>query len=309
MLNIRNTQRKNLLTSLYRDRYLYLFLVPVILFFLIFKYAPLAGMVIAFKDYNLYEGIAGSPWVGFKHFIRLFSSRDFFRVVRNTFLLNLYSLAAGFPVPIILALMLNEVRSIRLKKTIQLTIYLPHFVSWVIMGGIITSILSPSTGIVNTIIRGISGKEIFFLGSEAWWPIVFVVSGIWKEAGWGTIIYLAAISTINPEMYESAIIDGASKIQQILYITIPGITMTISILLILRLGNMLEIGFEQVFMLQNLAVMDVSDVISTYIYRQGIQGFRYSYTTALGIFKSIIGFLLIWTANKVTNKISGTGIW
>jgi putative aldouronate transport system permease protein len=266
-------------------------------------------MVIAFKDYNLYEGIAGSPWVGFKHFIRLFSSRDFFRVVRNTFLLNLYSLAAGFPVPIILALMLNEVRSIRLKKTIQLTIYLPHFVSWVIMGGIITSILSPSTGIVNTIIRGISGKEIFFLGSEAWWPIVFVVSGIWKEAGWGTIIYLAAISTINPEMYESAIIDGASKIQQILYITIPGITMTISILLILRLGNMLEIGFEQVFMLQNLAVMDVSDVISTYIYRQGIQGFRYSYTTALGIFKSIIGFLLIWTANKVTNKISGTGIW
>lgn len=301
--------RKSLQSQLLRDRWLYIFLVPVVAYYMVFKYAPMGGLVIAFKDYRLGDGIAGSDWVGLAHFRHLFSSRDFFRVLKNTLLLNVYAISAGFPIPIILALLLNEIRTSALKKGIQLTIYLPHFISWVILGGIAITVLSPSQGFVNRIVDALFGVRIFFLGESTWWPVVFVATGIWKEAGWGTIIYLAAMSTIDPQLYEAARIDGATRLQRVWHVTLPGIAVTISILLILRLGRMLEIGFEQVFMLQNLAVMDVSDVISTYVYRHGIEGFRYSYTTALGVFQSGIGFVLLLTANSIANRIGRAAIW
>ena len=306
---MRSNGRPSLLRDIRRDRYLYAFLIPVVLYYVIFRYVPMGGLVIAFKDYNLGKGIWDSPWVGFKHFERLFSSRDFFRVIRNTLALNVYNLIFGFPAPIILALLLNEVRSFKFKRTVQTLIYLPHFISWVIMGGIVINLLSPSSGYVNTLLGFFGLDPIFFMGDSRWWPIAFVASGIWKSMGWGTIIYLAAISVVDPQLYEAAIIDGANKWRQVLHITIPSITATISILLILRLGQMMNIGFEHVFMLQNQAVMDVSDVISTYVFRQGIQGFRYSYTTALGIFRSIIGFILVYSSNRIARKLGGNGIW
>lgn len=302
-------RKQPLSKTLYRDRYLYLFLVPVLAFYLVFRYLPLGGLIIAFKDYRLNLGILGSPWAGFKYFERLFASRDFYRVVRNTLFLNVYGLVAGFPVPILLAVLLNEVRSTPFKKGVQTMLYLPHFISWVILGGIIINILSPGSGFVNTVLDALFGVRIFFLGQTEWWPTVYVLSGIWRSAGWGTIIYLAAISGIDPQLFEAAIIDGANKLRQIWHITIPGIAPTIVILLILRMGQMLNIGFEQVFMLQNLAVREVADVISTYVYRVGIEGFQYSFTTALGVFQSAIGFILILTANWISNRITGTGIW
>ncbi|HKJ86412.1 MAG TPA: ABC transporter permease subunit, partial [Spirochaetia bacterium] len=228
-----SANRRSLGKDLYRDRYLYLFLVPVVAFYIVFRYLPLGGLIIAFKDYRLNLGILGSPWVGFKHFERLFAAREFYRVVRNTLVLNVYGLVAGFPAPIILAILLNEVRNLKYKKAVQTMLYLPHFISWVVLGGIIINLLSPSSGIVNHALDAVFGVRIFFMGSSAWWPTVYVMSGIWQGAGWGTIIYLAAISGIDPQLYEASIIDGANKLRQIRHITIPGITSTIFILLIL----------------------------------------------------------------------------
>jgi putative aldouronate transport system permease protein len=293
-----------------RDKYLYLFLLPGVAYFLLFKYAPLYGEIIAFKNFRVMEGISGSEWVGFKHFNRLFHDRDFWIILRNTLLLNLYSILFVFPAPILLAILLNEVRKNWFKRTLQNMLYLPHFISWVVLGGVIIAILSPSTGLINIVLSEVFGiTPIYFMASPFWWPIVFTVSSIWQTAGWGTILYLAAMGNIDMQLYEAAKIDGASKLRQIFHVTLPGIRGTIAILLILQMGKVMDVGFEQVYNLQNSAVFSVADVISTYVYRIGLLGAQYSYATAVGLFQGIIGLILVLLVNKFIKSMGEGGLW
>lgn len=294
---------------LVRDRHLYLMLLPVIGYYLIFKYAPMAGEIIAFKDYRFVDGIFGSKWVGLKHFRMLFESTDFWRVLRNTLLLNVYSLVFGFPVPILLALLLNEVRKEWYKKTLQNLLYLPHFISWAVLGGIVIALLSPSTGVVNMVLQLFGLDPVYFMANSNWWPFAYTMSGIWREAGWGTVLYLAAMASIDPQLYEAAKIDGASKLRQIWHITLPGIRSTIAILLILRMGQFMDVGLEQTLVLQNQSVLDVADVISTYVYRVGLQNASYSYTTALGLFQSVIALIIVLSVNRLIRAFGERGLW
>ncbi len=311
-LSIERSKRMggNLRRDIYRDRYLYMLLLPILAFYILFRYIPMYGLIIAFKDFRFVDGILGSQWVGLQHFERMFRSEQFFRIVWNTFILNVYQLVFQFPVPIALAILLNEMRKKYLKRTVQSLLYVPHFISWVVLGGILIAILSPSTGIINIILQRVFGIEpIFFMADRFWWVVVFIASGIWKTAGWGTILYLAAITNIDPQLYEAAIIDGANKWRQIWHITIPGISGTIGILLILNVGGFLEISFEHIFMLQNQRVMRVADVIPTFVYRAGLQGAQFSYTTGVGFFQSFVGLFLIWTVNRIIKKTGGMGLF
>ena len=298
---------------LWRDRYLYLLLLPVLVYYVLFKYVPFYGIQMAFKDFdsNMTAGVWASQWRGLYYFKRLFSSVVFFRVFKNTLVLNLMRLAFGFPAPKFLALMLNEVHSITYKRIAQSIMYIPHFFSWVVLGGIVSGILSPSTGMVNIIYKAVTGAKegIYFLMDESLWRPVYVAVNIWKEVGWGTIIFLAAIASVDVELYEAAIIDGANKARQIWHITLPGIRPTIVILLILRMGAMMDVGMESVLVLENPVVRSVSDVFSTYIYRQGVGSAQYSLTTAMGLFQSVISCILLLTTNAISNRLTGDGIW
>lgn len=284
-------------------------LVPVVMYLIIFKYAPMAGEIIAFKNYRLADGLWGSPWVGLEQFEKLFSSRDFYIVLKNTLLLNLYTLLFGFPAPIILALMLNEVRVEWYKRTLQNLLYIPHFISWIVLGSIIYALLSPSTGILNYVLKGIGIEPIYFMADKVWWVISFIVSNIWKEAGFGTILYLAAMASIDPTLYEAAKMDGAGKIRQIWHVTLPGIRSTIAILLILQVGKMMDVGFEHVYALSNPTVISVSEVISTYVYKHGIVNLQYSYTTALGLFQSVLALILMVSVNRIIKALGERGLW
>jgi putative aldouronate transport system permease protein len=284
-------------------------LVPVVMYLIVFKYAPMAGEIIAFKNYRLADGLWGSPWVGLEQFEKLFSSRDFFIVLKNTLLLNLYTLLFGFPAPIILALMLNEVRVEWYKRTLQNLLYIPHFISWIVLGSIIYALLSPSTGILNYVLKGIGIEPIYFMADKVWWVISFIVSNIWKEAGFGTILYLAAMASIDPTLYEAAKMDGAGKIRQIWHVTLPGIRSTIAILLILQVGKMMDVGFEHVYALSNPTVISVSEVISTYVYKHGIVNLQYSYTTALGLFQSVLALILMVSVNRIIKALGERGLW
>jgi len=288
---------------------LYVLLIPGLLYFVVFKYAPMWGILIAFQDYSVFAGMRGSEWVGLHHFREMFGSADFYRVFRNTMLISLYKLAWGFPGPIVLALLLNELRSALYKRSIQTLLYLPHFLSWVIIGGMMVNLLSPSTGFVNEVLKSLGIEPVFFLASADWFRTVLVASDIWKEIGWGAIIYLAALAGIDPQMYEAAIMDGANKWQQIWHITIPSILSTIVILLVLRLGHVLDVGFEQIFVLYNPMVYDVADVIETYVYRAGIAEGQFGYSTAVGLFKSLVGIVLVVLANKGAKKLGQEGIF
>lgn len=303
--------RRKFWHTLWRDRYLYFMLLPCMVYFFLFKYGPMVGLSIAFKDYKISEGILGSGWVGLEQFRRLFGNPDFFHILYNTLFLSVLNIVIGFPIPIFLALLLNEVRCQPFKKVTQSLLYVPYFISWVVLGGIITSILSPGTGAVNAILKFWGREPVYFMADPFWWRVVYVLSGIWQSAGWGTIVYMAAITGIDEELYEAARIDGANKLRQILHITIPGIMPTVAILLIMRMGSVLEVGFEQIYALQNDMVLDVSDVISTYEYRIGLLNMRYSYTTALGFFKSLIGLIMVVAANYIVRKISDgeNGLW
>lgn len=308
--SVERVKKRNVWKRIMQDKSLYVMLLPVIAFYLLFKYSPMAGEIIAFKNYRFVDGIFGSDWVGLRHFRMLFQSTDFWRVLRNTLLLNVYSLAFGFPVPILLALMLNEIRLEGFKRVIQNLLYIPHFISWAVLGGILITMLSPSTGVVNLILQNVFGVEpVYFMANSGWWPVAYTVSSIWREAGWGTILYLAAMAAIDPQLYEAAKIDGASKMRQIWHITLPGIRSTIAILLILRMGNMMDVGLEQTLALQNDSVLDVADVISTYVYRIGLQNMNYSYTTALGLFQSVIGLILVVSVNKIIRSFGERGLW
>jgi len=286
--------------------WLYLMLLPVVAHMLIFKYGPLYGILIAFKKYRIADGIWGSEWVGLKNFERLFRNPEFKMILTNSLMLNVYLVVFTFPVPIVLALLLNEIRKTQFKRTVQTLMYLPHFVSWVIIGGILIGMLSPSTGVINQILKWFGVEPIYFMADVMWWRVVFVVSSVWKEAGWGTIIYLAAIAGVNMDLYEAARIDGADRFKQAMHITLPAIMPTVSLLLIMRMSSMMDIGFEHVFMMTNTFVRRVSDVFSTYVYRMGIERMEYSYTTAIGLFQTVVNFVLLIVTNNISRRLGGS---
>ncbi|MDF2670046.1 MAG: sugar transporter permease [Paenibacillus sp.] len=281
---------------------------PVLLFYVIFKYVPMFGIIIAFKHYNFADGVLHSPWAGLDYFKMLFQNPQAINVIRNTFLIGSISLIVGFPFPIIVAIMLNELRRMWFKRTVQTLIYLPHFLSWVIVGGIVVTFFAQESGIINHYVKLITGDVYPFLYKHVSWMFIFLGSGIWKEAGFGAIIYLAALTAIDPSLYESASIDGASKWRQIVNITLPGIAPTIVVMMILNIGHVLEVGFDKVYVLQNPVVENMTDVISTFIYRVGIQGAQFSFTSAIGLFESVVGFTLVYFANRTARRF-GHGFW
>lgn len=289
---------------------LYLFLVPAILYFAIFRYAPMGGLQMAFRDYNPVGGVWGSPWAGMKHFIRFFESPDCFMVIGNTLKISLLNLVCGFPIPIILALLLNQTRGQRFKKIVQTTIYAPHFISAVIIVGMLNLFLSPSSGVVNKAIEKLGGEPVMFMGSAALFPAVFVLSEIWQSMGYSSIVYIAALSGVSPELHESAIVDGATVWQRIRFIDLPSIMPTIIILLIMNSGRILTIGYEKIFLMQNSLNRSASEVISTYVYRQafGAQLPNFSYAAAIGMFESIVSLILLIIVNHLAKKYSDTSL-
>ncbi|GAA3402743.1 sugar ABC transporter permease [Paenibacillus hodogayensis] len=282
---------------------MFMMLIPVIVWYLVFCYAPMYGIVIAFKDFKPILGIFGSPWVGLKNFELLWDPYSgFIPAVRNTLVISFYHIIFGFPAPIILALLFNELRFHLFKRITQSISYLPHFFSWVVMAGLLNVILSPSTGAVNTIIQWLGFDSIYFLGDKDWFRFTLITSAIWKEIGWGTIIYLAALASVDPHLYEAAVMDGAGRWKQIWYITLPSLLPVISLLFILRIGHLLDGGFDQIFNLYNPAVSEVSDIIDTFVYRAGLTSMQYSFATTVGLFKNVIAFMLILLTNQIIKK-------
>ncbi len=292
-----------------RDWMLYAMLLPAVVWFIMVLYAPMAGLAMAFKQYSVFKGLAESPWVGFAHFETLFGSDTFLRALRNTIVISFYSLLLSFPVPIILALMINEVHSRRTRKTVQTIIYLPHFISIVIVAGIVVAMLSPNSGVVNQALSFFGFDRQYFLTRPEWFRTIFISSNIWKEAGFDSIIYLAAIMSINPALYESAQIDGASRWQMITRVTLPSIVPTIAVLLVIRLGNILEVGYEYIILLYQPSTYETADVISTYIYRTGLQNAKYDLAAAAGIFNAVIALLLVVVANSISRRFTRTGVF
>lgn len=282
-------------------------LLPVVYYFL-FHYRPLPGLAIAFKNYNMFQGIWASPWVGLKYFKQVFQFETFWISVRNMLVLNVLGLVLGFPLPIVLALFLNEIRSKNFKKVIQTIIYLPHFISWVIVGGMMYQIFA-SSGLINSVITRLGIGPIPFLSTNGWWIFTYFIVGIWKNLGWNTIIYLSAMTGIDQEIYEAARVDGCSRFRMMISITVPCIMETVVIMLILAIGGLASIGFEQPYVMQNSVVMDVADVVSTYVYRVGLQQGKFSIGTAVGLAQSVINFILVMSANAISKRVSGKGIW
>lgn len=295
--------------KVWRNWELYLFIAPAFLYFLIFHYGPMYGIQIAFKNYNPARGIFGSQWVGFDHFVRFFDSYYFWDLMWNTLSISLYELAVGFPIPIILALAFNELKHKRFKKLVQTITYAPHFISVVVMVGMVIAFLSPSTGIIIHFIEWLGFDAPSFLTSPAWFKTVYVLSGVWQSAGWGTIIYLAALSAVDPGLHEAAIIDGANRLQRIRHVNIPVLVPTMTILLILNMGSLLGVGFEKILLLQNPLNMGASDVISTFVYRSGLENAQYSFSTAVGLFNSVINAFLLITVNQIVRKTSENSLW
>ena len=302
-------QNRGALKKILRNYELYIFILPALLYFLIFHYGPMYGVQIAFKNFVPTKGIWGSPWVGLKHFNNFFDSYYFGLLLKNTLGISIYSLVAGFPIPIILALMLNEVQNVRFKKLVQNITYAPHFISTVVMAGMLVAFLSPSNGIVNEVIKLFGGEPISFLTNTSMFKDIYVWSGVWQGTGWGSIIYLATLSGIDQQLHEAAIVDGATRLQRIWYINIPGITPTMIIMLIMNCGHIMNVGFEKIFLLQNPLNMEASDVISTYVYRVGLINAQYSFSAAVDLFNSVINFALLITVNTISKRVSETSLW
>lgn len=303
----------SLVSDFRKYRYFFLLILPGLLYFVIFRYIPMVGLVIAFKDYKITRGFFGSEWVGLKHFIDFFSSRTSAQLIRNTLLLNLYTFIFGFPVPIIFAIFLSELKSNSYRKSLQTMSYLPYFISNVIVVGIVFLMLDYNSGVFNILREKLfNASKINFLAEPKYFRTIYVVTSIWKSFGWSAVIYLAAIVGINPELYEAATIDGATRFQRIWFITIPSIRGTITTLLILNLGQMMTVGFEMVYLLYNPLTYSVSDVIATYVYRKGILSVsglpKFSYATAVGFFQSVVNMVFLVGANKLSKKIQGYGI-
>lgn len=295
--------------NIFRHRELFIMLIPSVLFYIFFMYKPMLGLQIAFKDYSLFKGVAASSWVGFKHFQSFLGSPYFLQTLKNTALINVYGLIIGFPVPIILALLLNEVKNAKFKSTIQTLTYLPHFVSIVVIAGIVVNFLAPSNGLINILIDKLGGEKKYFLIKPEYFRTIFITMNIWKEAGFSAIVYIAALSGIDTQLYEAAYLDGAGKFKRVLHVTLPGIMPTITILLILKIGKMLTIGFESIILLYQPVTYKTADVISTYVYRMGLINAQYDYATAVGLFNSLISLLLVIFANKISKSLSETSLW
>ena len=291
-----------------KDIFLYVMVLPVVIYLIIFNYIPMFGIVIAFQKFLPTKGFLGSEWIGLKNFKVLFGSPDFVLILRNTLSISLLRLICGFPAPIILSLLLNEIRNTRFKKTIQTITYMPHFLSWVIVGGLVTTMLALD-GPLNTIIKYLGGNPVAFITSERAFRPILVFSGIWKDVGWNTLFYIAAIANIDSSLYEAAVIDGASRWKQTIYVTIPSIKGIIIVLLIFAVGGIMNAGFEQVLLLQNPLVRDVSEIIDTYVYKVGIQNTNYGFGTAVGLFKSVVGTIMIIITNYAANKVGEDGLW
>lgn len=305
----RKKQSGGLLRRMAKRYDLYLMLLPPLAFYIIFHYGPLYGLQIAFKDFNPAKGIIDSPWVGFSHFERFFDSYYFGRLLWNTLSINLFSLLIAFPVPIFLALLVNEIKNRAYSKWLQNITYIPHFISIVVIVGILNVFLSPKTGPINQLIEALGGTSISFLQEAAWFKPIFIGSNIWQSMGWQSIIYIAALSGVNPQLYEAAKMDGASRLRRIWHVSLPGIMSVIVILLILDIGHFMNIGFEKILLMQNNLNLESSDVISTFVYTTGILKGEYSYTAAIGLFNSVINLILLLLVNRFARKTSETSLW
>lgn len=297
------------LRSDFRRNYeLYLLAIPVVAFFLIFCYKPMYGAIMAFKDFVPSKGIMGSPWAGLKHFEAFFHSMYFPRLMKNTIIISVSSIVVGFPAPIILALMMNEVRCRGFARTVQTCTYLPHFISMVVICGMLKDFVA-DTGVIGNWICSITGRDSSLLNDPKLFVPIYVLSDVWQGAGWGSIVYLAALMGIDQQLYEAAQIDGAGRWKQTLHVTLPGILPTIVVMLILRMGNMLNVGFEKIILLYNDAIYSTADVISTFVYRKGLQEFNYSFSTAVGLFNSAINLVFLFGANFLSKRVTGSSLW
>ena len=289
---------------------LYLLLAPTILSLFVFNYIPMYGVIISFQDYSIYRGITGSDWVGLKHFLYFLNDSKFWSVMRNTLILNFYDLVFGFTSPIIFALLANEILKNRMKRIVQTISYMPHFLSWIVVAGLAHQMLSPTDGLINLMLQSVFGMDpVYFMAERGMFRTIAVLTEIWKSVGWSAILYFAIIAGVDSSLYEAASIDGANRFRQALHITLPAMVPMITLLLLLQLANMFGIGFERVFMLQNPLVYDVSEVISTYIYRIGLERSQYSLTTAIGLMQSLMAFVLLITSNRLSKKLTGMGLY
>lgn len=303
-------KKKHLLKEIRRNYSLLLFLLPAVLFIAIFCYAPMYGVLMSFQNYSPSKGILHSPWVGLKWFEKFFNLPRFWQIVRNTLVISLYSLLVGFPLPVILALMINSVKNTRFKKISQTITYMPHFISTVVLVGMLSSFLSPSSGFLAKLIAALGGPEnYYFFGKASAFPHLYVWSDVWQNIGWNSIIYLAALSAVDQELHEAAMVDGASKFKRILHIDLPSIIPTMVILLIMQAGNIMSVGYEKVYLMQNDLNVTTSEVISTYVYKIGLLNQQYSYSAAIGLFNNLVNFVLLIAVNKLAGKISGSSLW
>ncbi len=300
---------KRLARQYWKYRYLMLLLIPSVVMLILFKYVPMYGITIAFKDFKLRKGILGSPWVGFEVFEKVFSMPVFWTAFKNTAILGVMNLVVGFPLPIILALLLNEIHNERYKKVLQTISYLPHFVSWITLSGLFIQLLSPSTGPVASLFRLFGAEPYYFMGEVSTFRWVLVVTGAWKGVGWGSIVYLAALSGVDQEMYEAALIDGANRFQRVWYITLPSILPTVTIMLILRAGSILADNFDQIYNMSNSAMYEVANVLGVYTYELGLKNMRYAESTAVSLFLNVISLALVLFTNFVSTKVNDYGIW
>lgn len=292
-----------------RYKYLFLLLAPALIWYVIFAYGPIYGIQLAFKDFIITKGIGGSPWVGLKHFQAMVNgAQDFHLIIRNTVVLSFYHIVFGFPAPIVLALLFNELRGEIFKRFAQTLSYLPHFLSWVVVAGFMFTVLSPSSGIVNAIIGWFGIDPIYFVGDPKYFRFTLVSTAIWKEVGWGAIIYLAALAGINPDMYEAAVVDGAGRLKQMLYITLPSLIPVITIMFILRIGHVLDAGFDQVLNMYSPATYSVGDILDTYVYRVGLEQMQFSFATAVGLFKNVIALALVLFTNYIVKRAGQEGL-
>jgi len=309
LLITKSKRRSEIFREVKKNQLIYLMILPGLLYFIIYKYFPMYGLIIAFQDYKPYLGITGSPWVGMAHFERLFTDPMFWTIFKNTLILFAMNLLIFFPIPIILALMLNEVLATKFKRTVQTLVYIPHFMSWVIIVSIGYVMLSMDGGIINELLIMFGFEKINFLLNESWFRPMYILQVIWREMGWGTIIYLAAMSAVDPGMYEAARIDGASRLRQAWHITLPSIRSVIVVLIILKIGDVLELGFEHVYLLLNAMNRNVAEIFDTYVYTVGLRQGQFSYSTAVGFFKSFIGLILVICANWLSKKAGEEGIF
>jgi len=309
-VNEHKARKVNIWRALVKHRALYLLMVPGIAFYIIFKYIPMYGVLIAFQEYRVTRGVWNSEWVGFKHFIHFFyNTPNAWNLIRNTLLLNIYEIIFHFPAPIVLAILLNELKSVIFKRLAQTISYMPHFLSTVVIVGMVVNFLSPQSGIINHMLAALGFERTMFMGDPDWFRTIYISSEIWQKLGWGTILYLAAIAGIDPTLYEAARIDGASRFQQVRHITFVGMVPVIVILFVLNLGNMMEIGYQKIILLYNPLVYETADVINTFVYRRGILRADFSFATAIGLFQSLIGFILVVLANRAARKYTETSLW